>query len=206
MPDLGAIMSELETEIGLLQQQYITYQLSAPYRSTRDELLADVLGYLEDLQSFEAILHPEWVRKQRQILESIRVKLAPTNELTHILQDENIQLTHILQDENSEFIQKQEQIQQRLLSDQNRVLDQIGQNIDVITEMTRTLDEELTSQIKLTTELNNEAETIQGRLERGSKRVEDLIDKSSDSCNLLTIAGLSTVLAGLTAGVFISSR
>ncbi|MDP2435387.1 MAG: hypothetical protein Q8P67_06560 [archaeon] len=105
--------------------------------------------------------------------------------------------------ENDAFLQQQEQAQRDISSQRDLVLDDLSANITEIGEMGRAIGSELDIHIDILEGLNADAETTEGRIGRGMKRIGELIDKSSNTSVIIVIVILVLILVGITAMLFV---
>ena len=105
--------------------------------------------------------------------------------------------------ENDQFLQQQEQRQRELLEDRNLVINQISENVAEIGDMVNQIGGELDTHIEILGGLNRDAEETHGRIDRGMKRIGELIDKSSNTSVIVVIIILVLILVGVTALLFI---
>ena len=172
-----------------------------------------------------------WTNRQRQIIASIQKQVSTPvqNQASTLVQNQastpvqnqastsnpkrdfspsrafNL-LDRSVEANNDNFLAEQEQIQVDLATDRSQLIDQVSQNVATIKEIAHDMDFELTSQITLVDGLNDQAESISGRLDRAKQRIPNLIDQSSTTCNFTTIGILSIIAAALTAGIFVPSH
>src|SRR3989338_6523407 len=225
------LLSEFEADVKALAQAAIQYQLrKSPTLQT--QIIDDAYYLLADLDTIQDFVPNQtpngesiitWTNRQRQIIASIQKQVSTPvqNQASTLVQNQastsnpkrdfspsrafNL-LDRSVEANNDNFLAEQEQIQVDLATDRSQLIDQVSQNVATIKEIAHDMDFELTSQITLVDGLNDQAESISGRLDRAKQRIPNLIDQSSTTCNFTTIGILSIIAAALTAGIFVPSH
>ncbi|KAI8998208.1 hypothetical protein BC832DRAFT_121742 [Gaertneriomyces semiglobifer] len=95
---------------------------------------------------------------------------------------------------NQRFIEREQEQQQLLMRDQDQQLDGVMHTVGNIREIAVVMGRELDDQTNLLTDLEQNVDTTQGKLQLGLRRVNEFIKANADSKQQWTILILIIVL------------
>eukprot|EP01105_Mastigella_eilhardi_P027325 TRINITY_DN8374_c0_g1_i1.p4 TRINITY_DN8374_c0_g1~~TRINITY_DN8374_c0_g1_i1.p4 ORF type:complete len:276 (-),score=106.45 TRINITY_DN8374_c0_g1_i1:1556-2338(-) len=110
-------------------------------------------------------------------------------------------LDQAIEQDNDKFVQNETQIQQQIVSNQNADLDQLHTSVVKLGQMGEEIHEELNLQGKILDDLEHEVEKTDGRLVGAIKRVNRIIDQTSDTKSMIVIIVLIIILAAIVLAV-----
>eukprot|EP00026_Physarum_polycephalum_P014827 Phypoly_transcript_15386.p1 GENE.Phypoly_transcript_15386~~Phypoly_transcript_15386.p1 ORF type:complete len:256 (+),score=30.40 Phypoly_transcript_15386:127-894(+) len=111
-------------------------------------------------------------------------------------------LDNAIQQDNDAFIRDQHQLQDQIMKDQDDQLDQLGDVVGVIGQMGNSIYSELNTQSRILGDLEAGVDDTQGRLTSVMRRVNKLLESTSDRVQWCVVIVLTLILIGLVIIVF----
>jgi len=111
-------------------------------------------------------------------------------------------LDDAIRNDNDAFIRNQAQAQDQIMRQQDTDLDDLGQVVGVLGHMGESIHSELEQQSRILDDLNAGVDNTQGRLSNVMRRVNKLLESTSDRVQWGLIIALTLILVGLVIVVF----
>jgi len=111
-------------------------------------------------------------------------------------------LDNAIRQDNDAFIRDQHQLQDQIMKDQDAELDQLGEVVGVIGQMGNSIYSELNTQSRILGDLESGVDDTQGRLTSVMRRVNKLLESTSDRVQWCLVIVLTLILIGLVIIVF----
>jgi len=107
-----------------------------------------------------------------------------------------------IKEDNDNFIRNQAQVQEEIIRKQDGELDELGHVVGVLGEMSTSIHTELEQQSRILDDLETGVDKTSGRLSSVIKRVNKLLESTSDRVQWCLIIVLTLILVGLVIIVF----
>lgn len=106
-------------------------------------------------------------------------------------------LEEAVDNENDDFLAQQQQYQDNIMQHQDGKLDELGQVVHTLGEMSSAINQELTAHNQILEDYHADVEKTQGRLENATRKVNRLLETSKEKKSFCVIIILTLVLIGL---------
>ncbi|KAH3743136.1 syntaxin 10 L-like [Pelomyxa schiedti] len=188
-------LQDLEDSVGVVEANRHKFTIDATELAARKDFIVKsreaLVKVQQDLNSPETALKLQ--TDSRAALMKKREAPAATNRFA--------KLEKQIEENNQEFINNQVQAQEQIKQEQDKNLDRLHSTVKTIDAMGRVMSDELATQDKLITQLGDEVDKTDGKIQSAVKRVNELIDKTNDSKLMIIIVVLVVVLVGIVVGI-----
>jgi len=191
-------LQDLEETIGIVESNRQRFKLEQAEVDARKKFISETQYVIrkmkEDLNNAQTKGKME--NDQRDAL-GVKTKTARSE-----VPDRFAAVDNAIKEEHDAFIRNQGQLQEQIIHDQDEELDKLGTAVGVLGEMGTTINTELEQQGRILEELDAGVDRTSGRLNAVMRRVNKLLESTSDRVQWCLIVVLVLILVGLVIIVF----
>jgi hypothetical protein len=167
------------------------------------------------LSQHELSNRKKFVQETFQFLKKVKDDLNSQHTLGKIERDKREKLAlnqrradkiskfeEAVEKDNQAFIDNQMQVQQTIIKNQDKTLDEISEATGKLKEVGHTIDQAITRQAGMIDDIGHKIDTADSRLKQSARKVQELLESTKDSTQWCIIIFLFLVLIGLLVAVF----
>jgi len=189
-------LQDLEETIGIVEGNRQRFKLDQAEVESRKKFIQETKSTIkkmkDDLNSASA--KGKIDNDQRNILMQTRSPKDSTDKFAG--------LNNALQQDNDRYINDNQSQQMQIMRDQDDVMDGISESVVTLGQMGKAIHSELTSQAIILNEMETKVDHTQGRLTTAIRKINTLIESTSDRVQWCLVIVLTLMLIGLVIIVF----
>jgi len=190
-------LQDLEETIGIVESNRQKFRLEQAEVDSRKKFISETQYIIKKMK--EELNNATTKGKlDNDNRESLMKKAASRDQA----RDRFDALDNAIRSDNDSFIRDQHQMQDQIMKDQDAELDKLGEVVGVIGQMGNSIYSELNVHKQIIDDLDNEVDNTQGRLTSVMRRVNKLLESTSDRVQWCVIIVLILILIGLVIIVF----
>lgn len=189
-------LQDLEETIGIVESNRQKFRLEQAEVDSRKKFISETQYVIKKMKEElnNAATKGKMDNDQRDSLMKKSASREPQNKFDA--------LDNAIRNDNEAFIRDQHQMQDQIMRDQDAELDKLGEVVGVIGQMGNSIYSELNVQSKMIDDLDAGVDDTQGRLTSVMRRVNKLLESTSDRVQWCLIIVLTLMLVGLVIIVF----
>jgi len=190
-------LQDLEETIGIVESNRQKFRLEQAEVDSRKKFISETQYIIKKMK--EELNNATTKGKlDNDSRESLMKKAASRDQA----RDRFDALDNAIRNDNESFIRDQHQMQDQIMRDQDVELDKLGEVVGVIGQMGNSIYSELNTHNRILNDLDAGVDDTQGRLTSVMRRVNKLLESTSDRVQWCVIIVLILILVGLVIIVF----
>lgn len=189
-------LQDLEETIGIVESNRQKFRLEQVEVDSRKKFISETQYIIKKMKEElnNATTKGKLDNDQRDALMRRKDQQAPAGRFDA--------LDNAIQSDNEAFMKDQHMVQDQIMRQQDEDLDKLGEVVGVIGQMGNSIYSELNTHSRILDDLDSGVEDTQGRLTSVMRRVNKLLESTSDRVQWCLILTLTLILIGLVIIVF----
>lgn len=144
---------------------------------------------------------PSELKARKNFVQKVRSEIETVKQDLHVganrQSDRYSKLQEAIEHDNEQFIQSSVQRQEQVIRQQDADLEKLEYSVGTLREIGTEMSTELTSQEQLLTEYDEDISRTHSMMKRATRKINELIDKSSNTATWSIIVVLILIVIGL---------
>jgi len=189
-------LQDLEETIGIVESNRQKFRLEQAEVDSRKKFIGETQYIIKKMK--EELNNTQTKGKMENDQRSELMK----NKSNRDVPDRFAALDDAIKNDNDAYIRNQAQVQDQIIRQQDTDLDDLGQVVNVLGQMGNQIHSELDQQGRILDDLEAGVDSTSGRLNAVMRRVNKLLESTSDRVQWCVVIVLVLVLVGLVIAVF----
>jgi len=191
-------LQDLEETIGIVESNRQKFKLEQAEVESRKKFISETQYVIKKMK--EELNNTQTKGKMDNDQRDALMRTKPS--ATRGGDDRFAALDEAVRSDNDSFIQNQGQLQDQIIRQQDQDLDSLHVVVNTLGEMGHAIGDELSTQQRMLEDLEGGVDRTSGRLEGVMRRVNKLLDSTSDRVQWCVVIVLILILVGLIVIVF----